>query len=318
MNRKAFELALKTAVALRAEIAPFTKWDRKNYYYPDLPKNYQISQYDLPFSRGGMLEIPVRKDGGGGGTCRLTRIHLEEDTGKLTHGDGGFSEVDLNRAGIPLLEIVTEPEIRTPADARGCLEELQADPPLSGRLRLRDAGRLAALRRQRQPPHHEGRPDDRHADRRDQEPEQLPLRREGPDLRGRAAVPEVARGRPDDQGRAQDDARLERRRRSHQAPAREGDGRRLSLFPRARPGSRRRRRSLARPRPRRRSASCPRPGGSGSRRSTASRPTTPTFSSSKGRTSPTISTPSPRRPASTSWRATGSSRTCSGRSRRRS
>ena len=75
--------------------------------------------------RGGHLEIPVRKDGGGGGRCRLTRIHLEEDTGKLTHGAGGFSEVDLNRAGIPLLEIVTEPEIRSPADARGCLEELR-------------------------------------------------------------------------------------------------------------------------------------------------------------------------------------------------
>jgi aspartyl-tRNA(Asn)/glutamyl-tRNA(Gln) amidotransferase subunit B len=125
MNRKAFELALKTAVALGAQIAPFTKWDRKNYYYPDLPKNYQISQYDSPFSRGGQLEIPVRKDGGGGGTCRLTRIHLEEDTGKMTHGERGVSEVDLNRAGIPLLEIVTEPEIRTPADARGCLEELR-------------------------------------------------------------------------------------------------------------------------------------------------------------------------------------------------
>jgi len=125
MNRQAFELALKTALGLGAEIAAFTKWDRKNYYYPDLPKNYQISQYDLPFSHGGMLEIPVRKDGGGGGRCRLTRIHLEEDTGKLTHGDGGFSEVDLNRAGIPLLEIVTEPDIRSPADARGCLEELR-------------------------------------------------------------------------------------------------------------------------------------------------------------------------------------------------
>ena len=112
MNRKAFELALKTAVGLGAEIAPFTKWDRKNYYYPDLPKNYQISQYDLPFSRGGLLQIPIRKDGSGGGACALTRIHLEEDTGKLTHGDGGFSEVDLNRAGIPLLEIVTEPELR--------------------------------------------------------------------------------------------------------------------------------------------------------------------------------------------------------------
>jgi aspartyl-tRNA(Asn)/glutamyl-tRNA(Gln) amidotransferase subunit B len=125
MNRKAFELALKTAVALHAEIAPFTKWDRKNYYYPDLPKNYQISQYDLPFSNGGWLEVPLQKDGSGGGRCRLTRIHLEEDTGKLMHGAGGYSEVDLNRAGIPLLEIVTEPDLRTPQDAKACLEELR-------------------------------------------------------------------------------------------------------------------------------------------------------------------------------------------------
>lgn len=124
MNKKAFELALKTAVALRAEIATFTKWDRKNYYYPDLPKNYQISQYDLPFSRRGWIEIPVHKTGGGG-KCRLTRVHLEEDTGKLIHAAGGMSEVDLNRAGIPLLEIVTEPDIRSPADARACLEELR-------------------------------------------------------------------------------------------------------------------------------------------------------------------------------------------------
>jgi aspartyl-tRNA(Asn)/glutamyl-tRNA(Gln) amidotransferase subunit B len=125
MNGKAFELALKTAVALHAEIAPFTKWDRKNYYYPDLPKNYQISQYDLPFSLGGWLDVPVQKDGSGGGKCRLTRVHLEEDTGKLTHGSGGFSEVDLNRAGIPLLEIVTEPDLRSVSDAKACLEELR-------------------------------------------------------------------------------------------------------------------------------------------------------------------------------------------------
>ncbi|GIW88712.1 MAG: aspartyl/glutamyl-tRNA(Asn/Gln) amidotransferase subunit B [Isosphaeraceae bacterium] len=125
MNRRAFELALKTAVALNAEIAPFTKWDRKNYYYPDLPKNYQISQYDLPFSRGGWLEVPPRKDGTGGGRCRLVRVHLEEDTGKLIHGNGGWSEVDLNRAGIPLLEIVTEPDLRSAQDARACLEELR-------------------------------------------------------------------------------------------------------------------------------------------------------------------------------------------------
>ncbi|HWE39294.1 MAG TPA: Asp-tRNA(Asn)/Glu-tRNA(Gln) amidotransferase subunit GatB [Isosphaeraceae bacterium] len=124
MNGKAFELALKTAVALDAQVAPFTKWDRKNYYYPDLPKNYQISQYDLPFSTGGWLEVPVHK-AGGGGKCRLVRVHLEEDTGKLMHGAGGDSEVDLNRAGIPLLEIVTEPDLRSAADAKACLEELR-------------------------------------------------------------------------------------------------------------------------------------------------------------------------------------------------
>ena len=165
---------------MHAEIAPFTKWDRKNYYYPDLPKNYQISQYDLPFSQGGGSEIPVRKDGGGGGRCRLTRIHLEEDTGKLTHGAGGYSEVDLNRAGIPLLEIVTEPEIRSPADARGCLEELRltlrylevSDCEMQeGSLRC-DANVNLHIA--------QGRQNDRHADRRDQEPEQLPVRREGP------------------------------------------------------------------------------------------------------------------------------------------
>jgi aspartyl-tRNA(Asn)/glutamyl-tRNA(Gln) amidotransferase subunit B len=125
MNRKAFDLSLKTALALHAEISPFTKWDRKNYYYPDLPKNYQISQYDLPFSRGGWVEVPPQKDGTGGGQCRLIRIHLEEDTGKLMHGAGGFSEVDLNRAGIPLLEIVTEPDLRSPEAAKACLEELR-------------------------------------------------------------------------------------------------------------------------------------------------------------------------------------------------
>ena len=89
MNRKAFELALKTAVALHAEIAPFTKWDRKNYYYPDLPKNYQISQYDLPFSRGRSSGDPgSARTAAAADRADLTRIHLEEDTGKLTHGDG--------------------------------------------------------------------------------------------------------------------------------------------------------------------------------------------------------------------------------------
>ncbi len=125
MNAKAFELALQTALALNCEIAPFTKWDRKQYYYPDLPKGYQISQYDLPFSRNGWLTITT--EAGGRRKIRITRAHLEEDAGKNTHdesGRGGDSKVDLNRAGTPLLEIVSEPDIRSGAEARAYLEEL--------------------------------------------------------------------------------------------------------------------------------------------------------------------------------------------------
>lgn len=122
MNRHAFELALRAALALNCEIARFTKWDRKNYYYPDLPKNYQISQYDLPFSRDGYLEIPVE---GGTKQVGIIRVHLEEDAGKLLHSEGGRSQVDLNRAGTPLLEIVTRPDMNSPVEARTFLEELR-------------------------------------------------------------------------------------------------------------------------------------------------------------------------------------------------
>lgn len=125
MNGKAFNMALKTAIACGCTIPRYTKWDRKNYFYPDLPKKYQISQYDLPFSLGGSLPIPADKEGNGGKTIRLTRIHLEEDTGKMVHTSGQESEVDLNRAGTPLMEIVSEPDIRSAADARLCLEELR-------------------------------------------------------------------------------------------------------------------------------------------------------------------------------------------------
>src|SRR5690606_13723945 len=103
----------------------FTKWDRKNYYYPDLPKNYQISQYDLPFSRDGWLEIPAA---GGLKKIGIIRVHLEEDAGKSLHhesGRGGETKVDLNRTGTPLLEIVTRPEISAPEEARAFLEELR-------------------------------------------------------------------------------------------------------------------------------------------------------------------------------------------------
>src|SRR3954453_10851095 len=107
MNGKAFELALKTAVALNAEISRFTKWDRKNYYFPDLPKNYQISQYDLPFSRDGLLEIDTDA---APRTIGLLRVHLEEDPGKApadeSHQPAAQARVacvDLNRPGTPLL-----------------------------------------------------------------------------------------------------------------------------------------------------------------------------------------------------------------------
>ena len=124
INRKAVELLLKSALALNCEIQAFTKFDRKNYFYPDLPKGYQISQYDLPMSRNGWIEV-------GGRRVRITRVHLEEDTGRLVHaGDslhaGGVSMVDLNRSGMPLMEIVTEPDLRSAADARDYAVELRA------------------------------------------------------------------------------------------------------------------------------------------------------------------------------------------------
>jgi len=121
-NAQAFDFALKTAVALHCEIAGFTKFDRKNYYYPDVPKNYQISQFDLPFATRGHLDITVD---GVEKRIGITRIHMEEDAGKLVHSeDGGGSGVDLNRAGTPLIEIVSEPDIRTPAEARAYMEKL--------------------------------------------------------------------------------------------------------------------------------------------------------------------------------------------------
>jgi aspartyl-tRNA(Asn)/glutamyl-tRNA(Gln) amidotransferase subunit B len=131
MNRKAFDLALKAALALNCQIASFTKWDRKNYYYPDLPKNYQISQYDLPFSHDGYLEIdtPVgSKAPTGTKRIGIIRVHLEEDAGKMLHdekGGGSDSLVDLNRAGTPLLEIVSQPDMTSPEEARAYLTELR-------------------------------------------------------------------------------------------------------------------------------------------------------------------------------------------------
>jgi aspartyl-tRNA(Asn)/glutamyl-tRNA(Gln) amidotransferase subunit B len=123
MNKQAYEFAVLTALALNCKISNFTKWDRKSYYYPDLPKNYQISQYDLPLAEAGYIEIPL--ESGQTKKIRIIRVHLEEDAGKNTHTLGNFSAVDLNRAGTPLLEIVTEPDMNSPDEVRALAVELQ-------------------------------------------------------------------------------------------------------------------------------------------------------------------------------------------------
>src|SRR4051812_44614814 len=128
MNREAFELGLRTAVALDCEIAPYTKWDRKQYYYPDLPKGFQISQYDLPFSFDGFLEISDPKARFETKKIGIIRAHLEEDAGKSMHDEvAGLadSRIDLNRAGTPLLEIVSQPDMRSPLEAKAYLSELK-------------------------------------------------------------------------------------------------------------------------------------------------------------------------------------------------
>jgi aspartyl-tRNA(Asn)/glutamyl-tRNA(Gln) amidotransferase subunit B len=124
MNRKAIEYAIRTGLAMNCRIAPYSRFARKNYFYPDLPKNYQISQYELPLCEGGFVEIvvdgEVKKIG-------LTRIHMEEDAGKNIHeGRGEYSFVDLNRTGVPLMEIVSEPDIRSPREAAEYMKKLRA------------------------------------------------------------------------------------------------------------------------------------------------------------------------------------------------
>jgi aspartyl-tRNA(Asn)/glutamyl-tRNA(Gln) amidotransferase subunit B len=118
VNRRAVEYGLRVALALECEINRTSIFARKNYFYPDLPKGYQISQYEQPLARNGRLKIVTTQ---GEKTIRIRRVHLEEDTGKLTHisQDGeSFSLVDLNRAGVPLLEIVTEPDLHSAEDVR--------------------------------------------------------------------------------------------------------------------------------------------------------------------------------------------------------
>ena len=122
-NAKAVEQVVRTALALECEISRHTKFDRKNYFYPDLPKGYQISQYDMPMARSGRLSLGDRE-------IRITRVHLEEDTGRLVHAGDALetaseSLVDLNRSGMPLMEIVSEPDLRSAEEARDYAVELR-------------------------------------------------------------------------------------------------------------------------------------------------------------------------------------------------
>ena len=127
LNEKVLEFAIRTGLALNCTISPYSKFDRKNYYYPDLPKNFQTSQYDLPICENGYLDIEV-----GGETKRIgiTRVHMEEDAGKLVHAgtisNSEYALVDYNRTGVPLLEIVSEPDIRTPEEAKAYLEKIKS------------------------------------------------------------------------------------------------------------------------------------------------------------------------------------------------
>ncbi|MCP3742533.1 Asp-tRNA(Asn)/Glu-tRNA(Gln) amidotransferase subunit GatB [Rossellomorea sp. BNER] len=123
VNKRAIEFGMKAALALNCEIATDTKFDRKNYFYPDNPKAYQISQFDKPIGEHGWIEIEVD---GKKKKIGITRLHLEEDAGKLTHSSDGYSLVDYNRQGTPLIEIVSEPDIRTPEEAYAYLEKLKS------------------------------------------------------------------------------------------------------------------------------------------------------------------------------------------------
>ena len=128
LNKRAVEFGVLAGLAFGGKIADYSKFDRKNYFYPDLPKGYQISQFDLPIVTGGSLSVNV-PDGRGGSfqkTVRLHRAHLEEDAAKLAHSeDGQASYVDFNRGGTPLIEIVTDPDMRSPAEAKAFLQELR-------------------------------------------------------------------------------------------------------------------------------------------------------------------------------------------------
>ena len=128
VNKRVVEFAIKAGLATNCTINQYSKFDRKNYYYPDLPKNWQTSQYDLPIAEHGWVDIDVE---GQRKRVRLTRIHMEEDAGKLVHSgttikDSATSNVDYNRTGVPLIEIVSEPDMHSAAEARAYMEKIKS------------------------------------------------------------------------------------------------------------------------------------------------------------------------------------------------
>lgn len=127
LNSKVIEFAVKLGLALNCELAFDSKFDRKQYFYPDMPKGYQISQFDVPIASSGFLDVDIPLEyGGGHKRFGITRVHMEEDAGKLLHTENGnYSQVDLNRAGVPLLEIVSEPDMRNGIEAAEYAAELQ-------------------------------------------------------------------------------------------------------------------------------------------------------------------------------------------------
>ncbi|NCB30577.1 MAG: Asp-tRNA(Asn)/Glu-tRNA(Gln) amidotransferase subunit GatB, partial [Clostridia bacterium] len=123
LNKKVVEYAIKAGLATHCRIATYSKNDRKNYFYPDLPKAYQISQYDLPLCEGGYVDITTEE---GEKRIGITRIHMEEDAGKLLHDAGHGTLIDLNRCGVPLIEIVSEPDMRSAKEAVAYLKKLRS------------------------------------------------------------------------------------------------------------------------------------------------------------------------------------------------
>ena len=232
VNRRAVEFAIRTALAFSCRVNEACRFARKHYYYPDMPKNYQISQYEEPLAEDGFLEIDVE---GGARAIGIQRLHLEEDVGKLVH-EGTLetaqsSLVDFNRSGVALMETVSRPELRLTRGGRGIPASLPRRPDLPGRLRRQHGGGLAPLRRERLDPA----PGQRHArhEGRDQEPELVPERAARARVRGAAPGAGARRGRAHRAG----DAPVGGRPRLHALDALEGVRARLPLLPRARSGA---------------------------------------------------------------------------------